>query len=125
MKRYLLWGAVLAVLVATAAAYVPSIDGEFQYDDQEIAKTVWVRDARAFLEPGHWLELPRPLTSALFAINHEVSDFRPRVWHVTNVIIHLVAVVLVWRFARRILARAGFAASPAADPPDEAERGKG
>jgi len=127
VSRKILWAALAALLVATFAAYLPSIDGEFQYDDQEIAKTVWVRDARAFLEPGHWLELPRPLTSALFAINHEISDFRPRVWHVTNVVIHLIAVVLVWRLARRILARAGFAASPAAAVPAEAvpERGKG
>jgi tetratricopeptide (TPR) repeat protein len=125
VNRKILWAAVAAVLVATFAAYLPSLDGEFQYDDQEIAKTVWVRDARAFLDPGHWLEMPRPLTAALFAIDHEIADFRPRVWHVTNVLIHLVAVLLAWRFARRILARAGFAASPSSGAPAEPERGKG
>lgn len=123
MNRKILWGAVAAVLVATVAAYLPSIDGEFQYDDQEIAKTTWVRDASLFLQPAQWFSMPRPLTGALFALDHEVSDFRPRAWHVTNVLIHLVAVVLAWRFARRILARAGFA--PAAEPETEAEPGRG
>ena len=125
MNRKISWGALAAILVATAAAYVPSIDGEFQYDDQEIAKTVWVRDAPRFLEPGYWLTMPRPLTAALFAVNHEISDFRPRVWHVTNVLIHLLTVLLAWRFARRILARAGFAAAPGAAVPAEPEKGKG
>jgi tetratricopeptide (TPR) repeat protein len=114
-----------AVLLATFAAYLPSMDGEFQYDDQEIAKTLWVRDAKAFLNPGYWLEMPRPLTAVLFAVDHEIADFRPRVWHVTNVLIHLAAVILAWRFARRVLGRAGFAASAGAEPPAEPERGKG
>src|SRR5690242_21077694 len=69
--------------------------------------------------------MPRPLTAALFAIDHEIADFRPRAWHVTNVLIHLAAVLLAWRFARRILARAGFAASPSSGAPAEPERGKG
>jgi tetratricopeptide (TPR) repeat protein len=125
VNRKILWGALAAILLATAAAYVPSIDGEFQYDDQEIAKTVWVRDAKAFLDPGYWIGMPRPLTAFLFALNHEISDFRPRVWHVTNVLIHLVVVLLAWRFARRILARAGFASGPGAVPPLEPEKGKG
>jgi tetratricopeptide (TPR) repeat protein len=126
VNRKILWGAVAAVLVATFAAYLPSIDGEFQYDDQEIAKTLWVRDASRFLDPGYWLTMPRPLTAALFAIDHEISDFRPRVWHVTNVLIHLACVLLAWRFARRILGRAGFApvAGYSAEA-QEAERGKG
>lgn len=126
MNRKILWGALAAILVATFAAYLPSLDGEFQYDDQEIAKTMWVRDASRFLDPGYWLTMPRPLTAALFAVNHEISDFRPRVWHVTNVLIHLGVVVLAWRFARRILARAGFAAVAGYSArAQEVERGKG
>jgi tetratricopeptide (TPR) repeat protein len=125
VNRKILWGAIGAVLVATFAAYLPSIDGEFQYDDQEIAKTVWVRDASRFLEPSFWRSIPRPLTSALFAVNHEIDAFRPRAWHVTNVLIHLAAVILAWRFARRALARAGLA--PGGDAPlvPDPERGKG
>ncbi len=121
----MLWGAIAAVLVATFAAYLPSLEGEFQYDDQEIAKTVWVRDASRFLDPAFWWSMPRPLTAALFAVNHEIDDFRPRVWHLTNVFIHLAVVVLAWRFSRRILARAGLGPFGVAVPPVEPERGKG
>lgn len=126
MNRKLLWGAIAAIAVATFVAYLPSMDGEFQYDDQEIAKTVWVREASRFLDPGFWLTMPRPLTAVLFAVNHEIGAFRPRVWHVTNVLIHLAVVLLAWRFARRILARAGLSVggAPAAEPPPEVDRGK-
>jgi tetratricopeptide (TPR) repeat protein len=124
-KNQLLWGALLAILVATFAAYVPSIDGEFQYDDQEIAKQVWVRQAERFLEPSFWWTMPRPLTGALFAVDHKIDGFHPRVWHVTNVLIHLAVVVLVWRVARRILARAGVAPGPAIAPTEEPAAGKG
>jgi tetratricopeptide (TPR) repeat protein len=129
VKPNLPWAAVAAVLVATAVAYVPSIDGEFQYDDQEIAKTTWVREGARFRDPSYWRSMPRPLTAASFAMNHAMDGFRPRVWHVTNVLIHLAAVVLAWRFARRILARAGLSAggepAPAPEPEPKGKRRKG
>src|SRR5512134_198439 len=107
MDRKTLWAAVAALLVATVAVYLPSIDGEFQYDDQEIAKTTWVREGSRFLGVEAWRTVARPLTGATFAANHAMAGFKPRVWHVTNVAIHLVAVLLVWRLARALLARAG------------------
>ena len=118
------------LLLATFLAYLPSMDGEFQYDDQEIAKTTWVREASRFLGPSHWRVVARPLTGATFAINHAMSGFRPRVWHATNVLVHLAAVVLVWRLARRLLARAGLAPTGAVREPEpearpESGRGKG
>jgi tetratricopeptide (TPR) repeat protein len=128
VNRKLLPFAAAAVLVATFAVYLPSIDGEFQYDDQEIAKTTWVREASRFLDPSYWTQMARPLTGATFAINHAMDGFRPRVWHVTNVLVHLAAVLLAWRFARRILARAGLAAggvAPAAEEPAGKRRRKG
>ncbi|HEX9244347.1 MAG TPA: tetratricopeptide repeat protein [Anaeromyxobacter sp.] len=124
MKKRLVWGALAVLLVATFAAYLPSMDGEFQYDDQEIAKTVWVRQAERFLDPSFWA-MPRPLTSALYAVNHRMDGFRPRVWHVTSVLIHLAVVVLAWRFARRVLARAGVLAGPQVVAEPEAGKGKG
>lgn len=111
-----------ALLAATAAAYLPSVDGEFQFDDQEIAKTLWVRDLPGFLAPSRWTEIPRPLTGLTFALDHALAGFRPRVWHVTNVLVHLLAVVLVWRLARRVLARAGFSAGASGLPPAPGSR---
>jgi tetratricopeptide (TPR) repeat protein len=124
VNRKTSWAAVAAVLVATGAAYLPSIDGEFQYDDQEIAKTTWVRNVEGFLSPGAWTSMPRPLTGVTFAANHAMAGFRPRVWHLTNVLVHLAAVVLAWRFARRALERAGMSPLGVAAPPEEKGKGK-
>jgi len=126
VNRKILPVAVAALLVATAAVYVPSIDGEFQYDDQEVAKTTWVREASRFLELSQWHAVDRPLTAATFALNHAMDGFHPRVWHVTNVLIHLVVVLLAWRFARQVLARAGLSAGGVGDAatPEAAEGGK-
>jgi tetratricopeptide (TPR) repeat protein len=125
-RQNLLRAAGAAALLATAAAYLPSIDGEFQYDDQEIAKTTWVRQAHRVLEPSYWAEITRPLTGITFAVNHAMSGFRPVSWHVTNVLVHLAAAVLAWRLARRIFARAGLsAAGEDAPAPPDADRGKG
>jgi protein O-mannosyl-transferase len=127
-RKNLLWAGVAALLVATFAAYLPSLDGEFQYDDQEIAKTTWVRDHSYFFEVDHWLEMARPLTAITFSANHAMDGFRPRVWHVTNVLVHLAVVLLAWQFSRRILARAGLGAgSPAGGVPvaSAPEKGKG
>lgn len=125
MNRKILWAGVAAVAIAIFAAYLPSIDGEFQYDDQEIAKTTWVRDAPGFLEPSRWLEMARPLTALSFALNHAIDGFHPRVWHVTNVLIHLAAAFLAWRFARRVLARAGLSPGGPAEPTQGAPTPKG
>src|SRR5512146_2364484 len=114
VNRKHLGAAVAAVLVATAAAYLPSIDGEFQFDDQEIAKTTWVRDAAGFVSPSRWMNMPRPLTGLTFALNHAMDGFRPRVWHATNVLVHLAAVLLAWRLGRRVPAPGGLA--PAGAP---------
>jgi Flp pilus assembly protein TadD len=127
VNRKISWAAVAGVLLATSAAYLPSIDGEFQYDDQEIAKTTWVREGKAFLRPSHWFEMPRPLTAVTFAANHAMGGFRPTVWHVTNVLVHLAAVILAWRFARRLLARAGVSpggVAPTSAAPDPKAKGK-
>jgi tetratricopeptide (TPR) repeat protein len=128
MDRKTLWAAVAALLVATAAVYLPSIDGEFQYDDQEIAKTTWVREGSRFLGLDAWRTVERPLTGATFAANHAMAGFKPRVWHVTNLAVHLVAVLLVWRLARALLARArlrpGGAPRAEVHPREEARAGR-
>jgi protein O-mannosyl-transferase len=118
--------ALAAVLLAAFAAYLPSMRGEFQYDDQEIAKTTWVREIHRALEPSYWRGMDRPLTGVTFALNHAMAGFRPLVWHATNVLVHLAVVVLAWRFARAIFARAGLsAAGETVAVPEPPEKGKG
>jgi tetratricopeptide (TPR) repeat protein len=94
------------VLLATVVVYLPSIDGEFVLDDLVQVHDPFVATplARGI---GGWLSATRPLLVATYAINHATVGVDTRSWHITNVLVHLVAVALAWRFARRILSRAG------------------
>jgi len=94
------------VLVAATVAYLPSIDGEFLLDDMNIAADPLVMDPLG-KTPSDWRASSRPLTSLTFALNNLAVGLDPRGWHLTNVAIHLAAVVLAWLFARLTLKRAG------------------
>lgn len=99
--------AVLALLlVATAVAYLTSLDGVFLFDDEWLVQDPLVRApfAHGLLE---WIGSARPVTTFTFAVNQLWGGVEPRGWHVTNLLLHLAAVVLAWRFARRTLDRAG------------------
>ncbi len=98
---------IAGLLGATVAVYLPSIDGQFLFDDAEL-----LRDRRV-LDPGSvgpegWLGGGRSLLALTFAANHAAVGLDTRGWHLTNVSIHLAAVVLAWAFARKLLRRAGF-----------------
>ncbi len=100
--------AILAlVLAATAAAYLPSIDGEFVLDDlNSIIRNPLVTDPFGH-ELSAWLGSIRPLTTLTFALNYLAAGLEPRGWHLTNVAIHLGVVVLGWMFVRVTFKRAG------------------
>jgi len=104
-----IWWALLgAVLVATGAAYLPSVDGAFLLDD------VALQQGPLVLDPlgqglGDWLASGRPLALLTFALNFAAVGLDPRGWHLTNVAIHLGAVVLAFLVARITLTRAGLA----------------
>src|SRR6266496_1680452 len=95
-----------AVLAATAAAYLPSIDGELVFDDVRAAGDPLVIEPFD-QSPWSWLGSPRPVTAFTFALNHLTVGLDTRGWHLTNVAIHLSVVILAWLVARLTLARAG------------------
>ena len=95
-----------ALLAATAAAYLPAIDGPLLFDDELTLQDPLLR---APFEHGldRWAVASRPLTLLTFALNHRATGADTRGWHLTSLALHLVVVVLAWRLARRLLARAG------------------
>src|SRR6266496_3431973 len=95
-----------AVLAATAAAYLPSIDGELVFDDVRAAGDPLVIEPFD-QSPWSWLGSPRPVTAFTFALNNLAVGLDTRGWHLTNVAIHLAVVILAWLFARLTLTRAG------------------
>jgi tetratricopeptide (TPR) repeat protein len=106
MDRSRRWTVAIALCAVTAVAYLPSIDGAFQFDDNGIFADAAALDPSAYLSPAAWRGQPRPLTGLFFAVDHALGGFRPRAWHATNVAIHLAAALLAWLLARRLLARA-------------------
>ncbi len=109
MARRATWIALALLLLATAAASLPALDGEPVLDDWGLLEDPLVA---APLDQGvaAWLAAPRPVLTATFALNRAAVGLDPRGWHLTNLAIHLAAVLLAWQVARRLMARAGLPA---------------
>lgn len=100
------------VLLLTAAAYGWNLDHEFQFDDA--SKIV---EQKSFVAPASYLgafgtglhseAASRFLPNLTLSLNYALSGFEPFGYHLTNLLIHLVNVVLVALFARALLRRAG------------------
>ena len=114
------WSLVIPVGLIVAAgilAYSNTLHGEFQFDDRNnILDNPAVRDGGILRQPAAWLRLAgRPLSYATFALN--LRWFGPGVesFHATNLAIHILAGIVVFFLARRILRLAGERLSPAAN----------
>jgi len=98
------------LLVVTALAYAPTLDGGFVLDDDR--GVTWNPELRrhdALLLPGlaQMLGTGRPLTSVTFAWDLRAASLDPRRFHVTGLVLHLVAVVMAFLFLRSLLGRVG------------------
>jgi MYXO-CTERM domain-containing protein len=92
--RATLCAALLAVLAA--AVYVGALHSPFVYDDwQAIARNLSIRDWRNW----RWVLAGsgRPLTNYSYALNWAISGAAPFGFHLTNVLIHALNVVLLFR----------------------------
>jgi len=95
------------IVLGMTAAYLPSIDGQFVFDDTSLVGDPRVVDPFGQATSA-WLNWERPIAAFTFALNHLAVGLDPRGWHLTNVAIHAGVVVLVWLFTRIVLTRAGF-----------------
>ncbi len=106
--------ALLAFPVAlglSALAYSRSLGCEFQLDDElTVVRNLSLKNLDQFLRvhlPWEILAGSRSVTDLTFAVNYRLSGLDVRAFHATNVLLHLVAVLLVFVFTRATLARAG------------------
>src|SRR5512138_909784 len=104
-------GLLVVLLLATALAYLPAVGGDFHWDDDLAVLT-----RAKVLEPSGfgWRDLvppalvrDRPLADLTFAANHALTGNANAPFVLTNVGVHLAAVVLAFLLVRRILRRAG------------------
>ncbi len=113
-SRLALPALALAVpLALAAAAYARVLHGELQFDDAIIIEhNLAVKDLGAYVRDGlvsGYLHGQRPITDLTFALNYATGRLEPWNFHLTNVLVHLGVVVLIWAFTRAILRLAGAA----------------
>ncbi len=104
---------LLVPLVLAVAAYWRVLDGQFQFDDAHaVEQNLAVKDVDRFLRSDFlpaYLGAGRPVTDLTFGLNYAEGRLVPWNFHLTNLFIHLVAVLLVWALGRVLLRLAGAA----------------
>ncbi len=98
---------LLALLPATLAAllYAPTLDFAFVWDDWAFVPAITALDVRSVLTSAngiHWL----PVWDLSFLLDARVLDAGPAGFHATNVLLFVLAVLLVTRLYRQLLAAA-------------------
>jgi Tfp pilus assembly protein PilF len=98
---------LLPLLLAVFAVYWNVLDGEFQFDDRS-----YIAEGQLINEPSKLLEMDladilsagrRPLIELTFALNYAVGGTDVRGYHLLNVAVHIIVVLLVYLFIRRTL----------------------
>lgn len=105
--------ALLIPLLLATAAYWRVLDGEFQFDDTHtVERNLAVKDLGGYVSNrlvAEYLNAGRPTTDLTFAFNYAVGRLEPWNYHLTNLVIHLGVVLLVYAFTRLVLRLAGAA----------------
>ena len=101
--------AIALIVVLGIAAYFNSLDNGFHYDDEHsILENHHVRSLlnlpAFFLDPGTFSGLPqarmyRPVLLVTYALNYAVGGYEPFGYHLVNLFLHLLNVLLGWRLA--------------------------
>jgi tetratricopeptide (TPR) repeat protein len=104
------WRPLLAFALVIAAVYANSLSIGYRFDDWHVLeKNPAIRSLanvpRFFVDPASTTVLPenmdlRPLLMTTFALNYALSGDAPWSWHVVNLLLHWLVVVLVFRIVR-------------------------
>jgi tetratricopeptide (TPR) repeat protein len=101
-----------AVLLATAAAYLWTLQFGFVYDDLgQIVSNPLVQSWRylpMYFRGNVWMQQSplgnyyRPVFLTWLLLNHTIFGLHPMFWHLTNILAHLGATALVYQLALRL-----------------------
>ncbi|MGA3265533.1 MAG: hypothetical protein ABSE16_01780, partial [Verrucomicrobiota bacterium] len=101
------WLAYIALAAVTFLAYLPALHGGFVWDDDQWTVNLvhWFQNAAGLM--AIWVHptiLPQyyPLTATSFWVDYQFWKFWTLPYHVENVLLHLVSVLLLWRLLRRL-----------------------
>lgn len=100
----------VVVFAVAACLYLPTIRYDFAYDDVRIIAgnplLHSLHNWRVIVSSPWWENaLYRPLTSLTLAIDWSVGGGRPALFHLSNVILHAIASLLVYGLACRLVGR--------------------
>ena len=111
LRHPLTVAALAGLMLVTVAVYARGLAGEFQFDDQHTIQVKHsVRHLDGFLTTASIVDAmygKRVFTDFTFALNYWAAGLAPWPFHLTNLVVHLSAVLLVFFFTRRILALGG------------------
>jgi tetratricopeptide (TPR) repeat protein len=100
LAPHLRWLAPLLLVLVTAIAYAPAINGTFVLDDRpHIVETI----GRRTLWPLTQYLGRRGVADFTLVLNHAIDGLNPRGYHLFNVIIHLLAGLTLYGVVRRVL----------------------
>ena len=96
----------LALLLLVVIAYLPSLSGQFIWDDDfHVTKCEPLRSlaglGRIWFEPGATQQF-YPLTWTTFWIDFHLWGLNPFPYHAENILLHAINAILVWRILRRL-----------------------
>ncbi len=91
----------VAIFALGLLIYQPALSGTFVFDDfdlREGASTVRLGDFGLLVSSG------RPLLMATYVANHRLSGFEPFPFHLTNILLHCLNALILWRFMAAFVA---------------------
>jgi len=111
---------LLLLLIATVVAFAPALDGAFVWDDEDVIVTsplvngplgpALTKPFAGAAERGYW----RPLVTMSFWANRWAGGLEPWHFHLTNVVLHVLVVVVAYFAFRAALPNRPFATTSAA-----------
>ena len=90
--------AIIALVLLAVVPYVPSLGGDFVYDDPNaVSQSTLIRSLTPI---STFLKLStRPLTDYTYAIDYAIGGLDPSAYHATGIVLHATTTVLVYVFA--------------------------
>ncbi len=102
--RFRPWPWVALLFVLSLILYAPAIDGPFVLDDYDMIEgfsAVRTGQIGAIIRSG------RPLLMLTFVANYRLAGgFEPKLFHLTNILLHALNAVLVWLFVVALFEKA-------------------
>jgi tetratricopeptide (TPR) repeat protein len=100
-NRRLRWIGAFTIFSATVFCYWPALRGDFIWDDdRHVSENPTLRDMKGLSRIWfRWGATPQyyPLTHTSFWIEYRFFELNPTGYHVTNVVLHAVNALLLWR----------------------------